>query len=90
MWVLNFCTTPLQLTHYQVLPVLFMQLWHSSAAMKAENLLQQLLFGLESILSETLDEFRKIIREKFEIIKDLNIKKIQLKCSEAQRRAEVS
>ena len=51
--------------------------------------MQQLLFGLESVLSVTTIEFKKIVTEKYDMIKDLNDKKIQLKCSEAQRRTEV-
>lgn len=60
-----------------------------SAVAKAENLLKQLLFGLETALSQITSEFGKIVIEKYEKMMDLNDKKIQLQCSEIQRRMEV-
>lgn len=60
-----------------------------SAFAKGEGLLTQLLFGLESALSQSKVEFRNIVDAKYENIKDLNDKKIQLKCSEVQRNLEV-
>lgn len=51
--------------------------------------MQQLLFGLEIVLPESLDEFRKIVTEKYVMLKEINGKKIQLQCSEAQKRTEV-
>lgn len=57
--------------------------------LKAEHLLQQLLFGLETALQESAKEFEKIVMEKFARTVVLNDKKIQLRCSEAQRTVEV-
>lgn len=56
---------------------------------KAQNLLKQLLLGLESALKSALGELLEIASEKFEMTTDLNVKKIQLKCSEVQQKVEV-
>ena len=60
-----------------------------SAVGKSKHLLQQLLFGLEQATFEAVEELDKIVAEKYEAVADLNDKKIQLKCSEVQRRKEV-
>ncbi len=56
---------------------------------KAQNLLEQLLFGLEAFLSKSIDELKKIVEEKYEKTIELNDKKIHLRCSEVQRMIEV-
>ena len=60
-----------------------------SASMRAEKLLTQLLFGLESSILQKTNELGRILMEKFEQTAELNDKKIQLKCSEIQRHIEV-
>ena len=60
-----------------------------SAMAKAEDLLTQLLFGLEDALNEAIESLVKSMEEQFEKTRDLNDKKIQLKCSEVQRKTEV-
>lgn len=56
---------------------------------KAKSLLSQLLFGLEDALDDALGALEKSMEEQYERTKDLNDKKIQLKCSEVQRKIEV-
>ena len=56
---------------------------------KAEDLLTQLLFGLENALNEAIESLVRSMEEQFEKTRDLNDKKIQLKCSEVQRKLEV-
>ncbi len=57
---------------------------------KAQTLLKQLLFGLESSLSDSTNDLNNILSEKFEMTLELNDKKIQLKCGEIQQQIEVS
>ena len=57
---------------------------------KAQTLLKQLLFGLESSLSDSTNDLNNILTEKFEMTLELNDKKIQLKCGEIQQQIEVS
>ncbi len=57
---------------------------------KAGGLLSQLLFGLEDVLREALETLTKSMEEQYEKMRDLNVKKIQLRCSEVQRKVEVS
>ena len=64
-------------------------MWHKSSVEMAEDLLRQLLFGLEDATEEALGDLESSIREIFEKTQNLNDKKIQLKCSEVQRRVEV-
>jgi len=45
---------------------------------------------LEAATADALEGLMKNVMEKFEKLKDLNSKKIKLKCSEVQRRIEVS
>ena len=56
---------------------------------QSKNLLTQLLFGLESATEEALEGLKAIVQEIYEKTQNLNDKKIQLKCGEAQRRIEV-
>ena len=56
---------------------------------QSKDLLEQLLFGLESATAEALEGLGASVREIFEKTQNLNDKKIQLKCSEVQRRVEV-
>ena len=60
-----------------------------SSMNKAKSLLTQLLFGLKDALNDALGSLEKSMEEQFEKTKDLNDKKIQLKCSEVQRKVEV-
>ena len=69
--------------------LIFLQLWHESAVEKSELLLKQLLFGLSDAAEEALEGLKKSSEELFEKTKDLNDKKIKLKCSETQRKVEV-
>lgn len=48
------------------------------------------LHRLEAATADALEGLMKNVMEKFEKLKDLNSKKIKLKCSEVQRRIEVS
>lgn len=57
---------------------------------KAEDLLTQLLFGLEDALREAVEALTRSMEEQYEKTRDLNDKKIQLKCSEVQRKIEVT
>ena len=56
---------------------------------QSRDLLEQLLFGLESATAEAVEGLGASVREIFEKTQNLNDKKIQLKCSEVQRRVEV-
>ena len=56
---------------------------------QSRDLLEQLLFGLESATAEAVEGLVASVREIFEKTQNLNDKKIQLKCSEVQRRVEV-
>ena len=56
---------------------------------QSKNLLTQLLFGLESATEEALQGLEASVQEIYEKAQNLNDKKIQLKCSEVQRRVEV-
>ena len=56
---------------------------------KAETLLKQLLFGLDSSTLESTSHLTNVLKEKFEMTLELNDKKIQLKCSEMQHQIEV-
>lgn len=56
---------------------------------KASDLLTQLLFGLEDALREALEALSRSMEEQYEKTRDLNVKKIQLRCSEVQRKVEV-
>ena len=47
------------------------------------------MFGLESATAEALEGLGASVREIYEKTQNLNDKKIQLKCSEVQRRVEV-
>lgn len=47
------------------------------------------MFGLESATVEALEGLGASVREIYEKTQNLNDKKIQLKCSEVQRRVEV-
>lgn len=47
------------------------------------------MFGLESATAEAVEGLGASVREIFEKTQNLNDKKIQLKCSEVQRRVEV-
>jgi len=64
-------------------------MWHATAMDRSDSLLKQLLFGLESSLSESTSDLKNVLEEKFEMTVELNDKKIQLKCSETQRQVEV-
>ena len=57
---------------------------------KAKDLLTQLLLGLEDALREAVEALKKSMEEQYEKTRDLNDKKIQLRCSEVQRKIEVS
>ena len=47
------------------------------------------MFGLESATEEALQGLKASVQEIFEKTQNLNDKKIQLRCSEVQRRVEV-
>ena len=47
------------------------------------------MFGLESATAEALEGLGASVQELYEKTQNLNDKKIQLKCSEVQRRVEV-
>ena len=65
------------------------QEWHDKSQNQSEDLLEQLLFGLEDATEEAIDGLRSSIDEIFEKTRNLNDKKIQLKCGEVQRQVEV-
>ena len=64
-------------------------MWHESSATQSEDLLKQLLFGLEAATADAVDGLKSTIKEIFEKTLNLNDKKIQLRCSEVQRQVEV-
>ncbi|XP_022084340.1 uncharacterized protein LOC110975829 isoform X2 [Acanthaster planci] len=66
-----------------------LQLWHETAASKTDKLLQQVLFGLDDVLTGATQELRGQIREKYHRTMDMNEKKIKLRCSEVQHRTEL-
>ncbi len=66
------------------------QEWHLSSMSKAGDLLTQLLFGLEDALREALEALVKSMEGQYERTRDLNVKKIQLRCTEVQKKVEVS
>ncbi len=61
-----------------------------NSMIKAKDLLTQLLLGLEDALREAVEALKKSMEEQYEKTRDLNDKKIQLRCSEVQRKIEVS
>jgi hypothetical protein len=63
--------------------------WHYSSLDKATTLLKQLLFGLDEAIVEAVNGLNTTATEKFEMMWDLNEKKIQLKCGEVQRQLEL-
>lgn len=66
------------------------QLWHTSSANRTVTLLEQLLFGLDDAINVSLVGLQKDMTDRFVKAQDVNQKKIQIKCTEVQRRMEVS
>ncbi|XP_033105454.1 guanylate-binding protein 1-like [Anneissia japonica] len=64
--------------------------WHQQAHRKTLKLLQQVLFGLETIFEESSKEMNVTIQEHFEKTYEMNEKKIKLRCGEIQHRQELS
>ncbi|XP_013388840.1 guanylate-binding protein 2 [Lingula anatina] len=63
--------------------------WHEQVFNKSLHLLEQLLFGLGDRVTEASKELDHNIRHKFEKSKDMNEKRIKLKCSELQHKVEL-
>jgi hypothetical protein len=64
-------------------------LWHQVSLEKSEDLLDKLLFGMQNESFKTKLKLIKSCNEKYEKIRDINEKKIELRCGEAQRKIEI-
>jgi hypothetical protein len=65
------------------------RLWHESAANRTVALLKQLLFGLDDAINASLVGLERDMADRYMKAQDVNQKRIQIKCTETQRRMEV-
>ena len=63
--------------------------WHNQTLDRTKELLTQLLHGLEDVLRQGLDDLEREIKIQYERNRDINEKKIKLKCSQTQTDLEI-
>lgn len=63
--------------------------WHNQSFDRSKELLMQLLHGLEDVLKQGLQDLEREIGVQYERNRDINEKKIKLKCSQTQTDLEI-